>query len=105
MKVWHNVYPRYTPGSPAQVPPETAEHVATEEALCHQRALSGIYGEEEQAFAKKAGLHGIVFTHAEHGRKVIVQDLITRVRHNFPTFDAFRTWSEAQRKVTLEHRH
>lgn len=56
----YTVYPRYTPGSPAQVPEDIAKRVALQEAECFKRALEGVYGEAMQAQANAQGLVGIV---------------------------------------------
>lgn len=56
----HNVRPRYTCGSPAAVSQFVAETVAQEEKRGYERALTGIFGEEERLKAKRLGLTGIV---------------------------------------------
>lgn len=59
-KLNHNVRPRYTCGSPAAVSQFVADTVAIEEKRGYERALTGIFGEDEQRKAKRLGLRGIV---------------------------------------------
>lgn len=78
MRITYSVYPRYTAGSPAMVPRETAEHVAQEELRCHRRALTGIYGDDKKRRAEKDGVSGIVEEVWEQNNKLHFRDLITR---------------------------
>lgn len=73
----HSVHPRYSPGSPSDVSRDVAERVLLEERSAHQRALSGRYGEEKAALARRLGLSGIVESLAEHRGKIVVSDLLT----------------------------
>lgn len=87
-KLNHNVRPRYTCGSPAAVTQFVAETVAQEEKRGYERALTGIFGEEELVKAKSLGLRGIVEkvlgekkAHGSPGEKkvpgLMVYDLLT----------------------------
>jgi hypothetical protein len=75
--IHYNVAPRYTGGSPAQVPRDTALKVAGEEKVAHNRALEGLYGEEMQKQAEEFGLAGIAEERTEFGTGWIVLDLCT----------------------------
>lgn len=76
-KLYHNVAPRYSAGSPAQVDQRTAERVAVQEREGYQRALEGFYGEEAQREAEALGLAGIVWTSHEVGSKLNKRDVLT----------------------------
>lgn len=52
----YNARPRYTAGSPAAVDQATAEKLAADEIRMHQIALTGVWGDKQQAFAKQAGV-------------------------------------------------
>ena len=77
----HNVRPRYTGGSPAAVREELARHVARQERIAYEQALSGAWGEEERARAETLGLDGIVYELWEEGSgkkfRWLQRDLIT----------------------------
>lgn len=75
--VYYHVAPRYTPGSPAQVPREIAERVAAEEKRAIEYHLSGAYGVEAQGFAIVTGLAGIVEQRQEIRNAWRVRDLCT----------------------------
>ena len=60
-----HVRPRYTPGSPAMVPDETAARVAAEEKDAHEQALSGAWGESEKRRAEILGVRGVAYLMAE----------------------------------------
>lgn len=62
MNVIHQVAPRYTFGSPAQVDPATAQAVKVNEIQNYREALAGMAGPDEQAKAQAQGLAGIVET-------------------------------------------
>jgi hypothetical protein len=76
-----HVRPRYSAGSPAMVPDETALQVARDEKGDYQHAREGSYGEEQRRRSEVLGLRGIVYAMAESGsgRKFrwLIQDLIT----------------------------
>jgi len=76
-----NVRPRYSAGSPAQVSEDIALQVAKDERTDYERALEGVYGEEQKKRAETLGLSGIVYAMKEEGsgRKFRwhVWDLIT----------------------------
>lgn len=65
-KVYYNVAPRYTPGSPAMVPEETARKVAREEL-----------GAYEWVTDKSEGLAWIVWAQWEQGNTVFRRCLLT----------------------------
>jgi hypothetical protein len=96
-----SVAPRYTAGSPAQVPESLALRVARQELDGHTRALSGIYGEKEQQDAVNLGLRGIVYLVTEKGRHIIVQDLITQEIFLVPErhWPLRRPWNQQEKKV------
>lgn len=84
-----NVRPRYSAGSPAQVPEHIALQVVRDEQTSYRHALEGAYGEEQQARAKELGLSGIVYVMYEQGSgrnfRWHVLDLITEeeiLRHH-----------------------
>lgn len=77
---YYNVRPRYTPGSPAQVPQETAERVAEEERHGWEVSLSGAYGHANVEVAKVCGLAGIVEARVEYRKGWKVHDLLTNER-------------------------
>lgn len=72
-----NVAPRYTCGSPAMVDHDTAERVAQEERTAYERALTGIYGEEDKLKAETMGLNGIAEAVTERRGGFDVIDMIT----------------------------
>lgn len=76
-KIYYNVAPRYTPGSPAMVGQDIAERVMKEEQVGYRHALDGIYGTEHQRVAQERGLAGIVYTTTERRNAYIKNDLIT----------------------------
>lgn len=77
---YYNVAPRYTPGSPAQVPFETAIKVVDEERKAYEPTIEGAYGAERRAEAQEAGLAGIVEERDEKADCWLVTDMITGVR-------------------------
>lgn len=79
-----NVEPRYTPGSPAQVPEYTALRVAAQEKDAIEGALEGIWGEEAKARAEERGLDLIVFEMVERPKGWDVHDLITDKHYFWP---------------------
>lgn len=79
-----HLVPRYTPGSPAQVPWDTFLHVAQEELGSYEDALTGIFGEEKQKIAETKALSGIAFCRWEKGKKVFRLDIITGVQFEEP---------------------
>jgi hypothetical protein len=85
-RIHFNVAPRYTPGSPAQVPIRTAVMVALEERQAIKHNLDGIYGEERRKKAEELGLKGIVEARREGPKKRgwDVLDLITGERFDRP---------------------
>ena len=88
-KVHYHVDTRYTCGSPAVVPEQTALRVAEEEKKAYERALTGVYGDDKKTLAETKGLDGIVEARAESGsgKKFtwMIQDLITGTcRHRQP---------------------
>lgn len=94
MRIYYNVNPRYSAGSPAMVDKDTALKLVDDECMAHQATLEGIYGPERVAEAKEAGLHGIVEEVTERADCWLVTDLITarQTVRMFPSQD-----SEAQR--------
>ena len=72
-----NVAPRYTCGSPAQVPQALALRVAAQEKEAYERSLTGIYGEADQALAEQKGLAGIAEERLETAKGWQVRDLCT----------------------------
>ena len=82
--VWFNVAPRYTAGSPALVPRETAMRLADNEAGAYVHALTGRYGKEEQEKAEKLGLMGICEVTHETRKGLDVLDLCTGERYVRP---------------------
>jgi hypothetical protein len=72
-----SVYPRYAPGSPADVNQALAERVLAEEAEFYEVALSGRWGEEHQIRANRLGLGGIVEQLTERRGKLEIRDLLT----------------------------
>lgn len=70
-----NVEPRYTAGSPAQVPYDVALRVAAQERSAHAEALEA--GGEEAARARRLGLGGIVELRTELRDGWAVRDLVT----------------------------
>lgn len=79
-KIYYQVRPRYTPGSPAQVDRETALRVAVEEARAYERTLTGVFGAEETERARREGLGGIAESFSEAKSGFHVHDLITDKR-------------------------
>jgi hypothetical protein len=77
----YSVTPRYSPGSPSDVPRGVAERVLIDEHECYERALSGRYGDEAEARARKLGLSGIVEMVTERRGKLEVKDLLTLEAH------------------------
>jgi len=73
----YEAMPRYTSGSPAQVPRDTAVRVAITEWLWHDRALGGVYGREAQRKAEEKGVGGIAEARVELRTSWAVLDLIT----------------------------
>jgi hypothetical protein len=55
-RVYFEVRPRYTAGSPGMVDEDTAKRLAEEERRSHGYELEGIYGEDRRAEAEKRGL-------------------------------------------------
>lgn len=78
--VYHNVSPRYSGGSPAQVDFETALKVVDDERRGYDIALSGAYGENEQRDARVRGLAGIVEEREERADCWLVTDMLTGAR-------------------------
>lgn len=76
-KLYHNVAPRYSAGSPAQVDQRTADRVAAEERRSYVHALEGYYGEEAKREAETLGLAAIVWTSHEIGSKLRKEDVLT----------------------------
>lgn len=84
MRVFYHVAPRYSAGSPAQVPEGTARVVAKQEELSHAKYLAGAYGYAAMKEAKELGLGGIVYSSREKGRAMLVEDLITKEKFKVP---------------------
>ena len=72
-----NVAPRYTPGSPAAVPYETALKVAREERFSYEAAKEGTIGDDLKLKADTVGLDMIVFEMDETAKGWNVHDMIT----------------------------
>jgi hypothetical protein len=83
-KIYFQVRPRYTPGSPAQVPQHVALRVAEQEPRFYERALSGIWGDSSKATADTEGLDFIAYTITEKKKGWEVHDLITSKTHFWP---------------------
>jgi hypothetical protein len=79
-RVYYNVNPRYSAGSPAQVDGLTARRVVHDEIEGHRRDLEGVHGEEARERAQTRGLAGIVEERTEMADCWIVADLITDAR-------------------------
>lgn len=75
----YSVYPRYTAGSPAQVPAEIARQLVVEEKSSYERYLTGVYGEEDKAMAQREGLAGIAEEVWERYSKLYYHDMLTDV--------------------------
>lgn len=76
-KTHFSVAPRYTCGSPAQVPEHIARRVAEEEKQAYERSLTGIYGDADKELAEKKGLAGIAEERTETAKGWQVRDLCT----------------------------
>jgi hypothetical protein len=87
---YRNVYPRYTPGSPALVSGHIACQVAREEREFIKHALSGVWGEQRQERAKRWGLRGISEEVRETRGGWEVFDLITGEEYFRPSSDKMR---------------
>lgn len=74
-----NVAPRYTGGSPAQVPEHIATRVAHEEKVAYDRALDDLYGDDMKREAEARGLGSIVEKRTEHATGWVVQDMCTGI--------------------------
>lgn len=74
---YYSVAPRFTPGSPAQVPLETATRVVGEEQHGYDAAMHGVYGRPFAVDAATRGLKGIVEERVEMSDCWIVRDMIT----------------------------
>ena len=79
-QVWFNVAPRYTSGSPALVPMDTALRVARQERKSYEDALRGRYGDDDRQEALEKGLSGIAEIHYETRKGWDVLDLCTSER-------------------------
>lgn len=84
-----NVAPRYTPGSPAQVPLETALRVAAQERQSYAYARDARYGVGGVEKAQREGLLGIVEAVCETRKGWDTLDLVTGERRLVP-FEARR---------------
>jgi hypothetical protein len=84
-KTHYQVRPRYTPGSPAQVPQHVALRVAEQEPRFYERALSGVWGDKSKQTAETEGLDFIAYTMQEKRGGWEILDLITEKRHFWPT--------------------
>lgn len=74
----YSVYPRYTPGSPAQVDQATALRVARDEREAYAELLTPpILDPIATRRAKGLGLRGIVVATWEVGRKAYRRDILT----------------------------
>lgn len=112
----YHVHPRYTCGSPAQVPKETALKVAVEEQAAYLHARRGAYGEQDQERAQLLGLDGIVVAMTERRGGFDCWDLIARrayrreticakkLQHgdilrymDYPTMDGFKVGGRVER--------
>ena len=78
--IHYNVAPRYTAGSPAQVPKEVAERVCSQEREHHAIALTGAYGERMEWQARTLGLRSIVECRLERPQGWLVLDMLTEER-------------------------
>jgi hypothetical protein len=95
---YYHVYPRYTSGSPAQVPYDTAQRVVTEERRAFLHALSGVMGRENQIVAQELGLHGIVIATQELSRRRVritdmMEDWIVDLDHKLLPHGARWVWA------------
>lgn len=61
-KVFYDVIPRYSGGSPGMVDYATAERVAQQEIESQKAYLEGAYGEDKKLWAEQQGLEGIVLS-------------------------------------------
>jgi hypothetical protein len=64
-RFYWSVAPRYTPGSPAGVDPDTAARVLVEEWRGFEHVIAGIYGPEQRRDALGDKLDGIVTAYEE----------------------------------------
>ncbi len=94
-KTIFGVYPRYTPGSPAQVDEVTAQRVAKQEESNFNRIKDGRYGLDMDT---SLGLSGIALSWQEIGKGVVVRDLITGETLTFATTTAFQQYTNGLRK-------
>lgn len=76
-----HVRPRYSGGSPAMVHDHIALQVARDEKTDYERALEGVYGEEQKKRAEVLGLRGTAYAMAEKGSgrnfRWLIYDLVT----------------------------
>jgi hypothetical protein len=79
MKKQYNVRPRYTCGSPAQVPLDVALRVIEDEKQAYEQVLEGVEGEARRNVARVAGL--APFNVPEMGRRGIVEEVEEHSNH------------------------
>jgi hypothetical protein len=78
-KIYYDVAPRYTCGSPAMVDRQTALHVAQQEKEAYEATLEGIYGEAAKIEAERLGLHWIVWSTNESNARLSKFDILTGI--------------------------
>jgi hypothetical protein len=72
-----NVYPRYTPGSPALVRREIAERLMRNERAVYDDMIKGVYGPAKKAEAMQLGLRSIVEESWEFRGVMMYRDCLT----------------------------
>jgi hypothetical protein len=75
--ITYNVWPRYTPGSPALVRDATAQQVMRAEQSVYADMVKGLYGDAKKEEATRLGLRGIVEEIWEFRGILMYRDLIT----------------------------
>jgi hypothetical protein len=72
-----NVYPRYTPGSPALVRRDIADRLIRSEQAVYDDMIKGLYGPAKKAEAARLGLRSIVEETWEFRGVLMYRDAIT----------------------------
>lgn len=82
MTVLYEVAPRYTPGSPAMVPEETARRVARQENQAYQDAISWSMHPKHE-LARQKGVSWIVWERVEVRGRVYKRCMLTDEMHEY----------------------